>query len=637
MKRSARAAAAALLAALALQMIASCGKEPSGQATGTAEEPETTAQEVREVQTVKLFDENGAVSVVSDTDALQPAADRLAALLEKRYGVSVSDGAGCVFRFVRAGEKDDYRISVEGTSVTLTAGSSISARAAIDEFMRRYTFGTDKTLSVPEGDIISYDCYKNKIDNSKLLSYIPSDSVKLIDTNGKGRIMSPEWIDSLIIVELRPLTASTGGTLRNSYDLLDFYAEVGVNCVWLTPIYEYGPGGNGYGNTGVHRIGENLTGRSDQDAGWEEMKKFVDHAHEKGIYVLLDVITWGVMRGSELTQTHPDWFSGEAWGNDAFNWKNGELREWFTERCVENIMKTGADGFRCDCEPNYTGYNLFGDVRNRLAEQGKYVIIISEDGSDRKKTYDFEQDGVLWYAKKDRGGVYSDPTVWFVDGGLDIVESVKTGKGLGSAVIQNTKKAGSAKYYTNCITNHDYQKRIVLGNRLNIGYAAITAPFIPLWYMGDEFNCSWQPAVQYDLTVNYADAEKPANRRFLEDVKRMIAVRRTYKDIFEYWPDDHRNTNLCKVEVAEDTGLSAYARYAGDKAVLIIPNNNENISAFVTATVPFDECGIADHEKYRLTELWTGEVLGIFTKEEIGRINCYVPYENFAMILIEGL
>ena len=89
-----------------------------------------------------------------------------------------------------------------------------------------------------------------------------------------------------IMVELRPLTASIGGKLSQSYDLLDFYAEIGVNCIWLTPIYEYGPGGNGYGNTGVHRIGDNLTGTTDQERGWEEMKKFVDHAHEKGIYIV---------------------------------------------------------------------------------------------------------------------------------------------------------------------------------------------------------------------------------------------------------------------------------------------------------------------------------------------------------------
>ncbi|MBQ3866941.1 MAG: hypothetical protein II789_00190 [Clostridia bacterium] len=269
-------------------------------------------------------------------------------------------------------------------------------------------------------------------------------------------------------------------------------------------------------------------------------------------------------------------------------------------------------------------------------DKGKYIIIISEDGSSRRKTYDFEQDGVLWYEKRDRGGVYQEPLIWYVDGGLDIVESVKKGTGLGAASVQNTKRAGKAKYYTNCITNHDYQKRIVLGNRLNIGYAAITAPFIPLWYMGDEFNCSWRPAVQYDMTVNYADADKDANRVFLEDVKRMIRVRRTYSDIFEYWTDDHRQSNICAVNVRESRGLTAYARYAGNKAVLILPNNDKKADPYVTAEVPFEKCGINGYKTYKVTDLWNGEVLFEGTAADIPELTVYVPYQDFAMILIEG-
>ena len=603
---------------------------------------DTQTEEEAKVPDLKLINNSDPVFSITASEKADEkcatAVSRFEEGLKARYGCGGFDGGDVRILFeMTDGDRNDWSIKADGNNVTFSAGGSVAMLAAVEHFLRRYTFGTDMTLAVPSDLSDTYVYERDKIDNTSLLSYIPSESVKLTKTNESGSIMSPEWIDSLIMVELRPLTASIGGKLSQSYDLLDFYAEIGVNCIWLTPIYEYGPGGNGYGNTGVHRIGDNLTGTLDQDSGWAEMKKFVDHAHEKGIYILFDVITWGVMRGTELTKSHPEWFSGEAWGNDAFNWKNAELREWFTERCVENIMKTGADGFRCDCEPNYTGYDLFGDVRSRLAEKGKYIIIISEDGSDRSRTYDFEQDGVLWYARKDRGGVYTDPLVWFVDSDLDIVKSVQKGIGLGSAALQRGSKRGRAKYYTNCITNHDYQKRIVLGNRLRIGYAAITAPFIPLWYMGDEFNCKWQPAVQYDMTVNYEDAERPANLRFLEDVKRMITVRRTYKDIFEYWPDDHRNSNICAVGVAEKNGLTAYARYADGKAVLIVPNNNEELAPYLSCTVPFEEAGIDGFESYRVTELWSGEALGEFSKEQIAEFRLYVPFESFGMILIEGI
>ena len=613
----------------------------SATETDTITETETETEPLPEEKKMVLINDSTPAFYTSQSEAgfCTGKINRFEDAISYRYGCRIPDKAKYCVSFSKDESLDGWRIKADEKGISITASSSSYIGCAVDEFLRRFTCGSSFTLAVPETLDISYDYKTDKIDNSSLLSYIPTDKVKLLDTTGDGKIMSPEWIESLVIVELRIVTASIGGYLKDSYDLLDFYAETGVNCLWLTPIYEYGPGGNGYGNTGAHKIGENLTGTSDQAEGWEEMRKFVEYAHNKGIYILFDVITWGVMKGTELTKEHPDWFSGEAWGNAAFNWKNEELKEWFISTCVENIEKTGADGFRCDCEPNYTGYAVYGEIRQRLADKGKYIIIISEDGSRRNKTYDFEQDGVLWYAKRDRGGVYANPTIWFVDGGLDIIDAVKNGTGLGSAELQNnSKRAGKAKYYTNCITNHDYQKRIVLGNRLNIGYAAITAPFIPLWYMGDEFNCDWRPAVQYDLTVNYADADKPENRLFYEDVKRMIAVRRTYPEIFEYWADDHRNANICEVKLKESKGLTAYARYADNKAVLILPNNDAGKSPYITAEVPIEDCGIYGRDTYyRVTDLWSGEVLYEADAEHIKELTVYVPYQNFGMILIEGI
>ena len=124
-----------------------------------------------------------------------------------------------------------WRIDADADGVTISASTGNYIGLAVDEFLRRFTYGDGMTLSLPEELSISYDYGKDKIDNTSLLSYIPTDKVKLLDTTGNGKIMSPEWIESLIIVELRPLTASTGGYLKDSYDLLDFYAEAGVNCI----------------------------------------------------------------------------------------------------------------------------------------------------------------------------------------------------------------------------------------------------------------------------------------------------------------------------------------------------------------------------------------------------------------------
>ena len=91
------------------------------------------------------------------------------------------------------------------------------------------------------------------IDNSSLLEYTASES-KLVKSYFNGVIETPEWVSSLIMVEIRPDTASMGGTFGECYDLIDYYAQVGVNGIWLTPVYEKSEIGNGKYHNSLLRL-----------------------------------------------------------------------------------------------------------------------------------------------------------------------------------------------------------------------------------------------------------------------------------------------------------------------------------------------------------------------------------------------
>lgn len=473
-------------------------------------------------------------------------------------------------------------------------------------------------------------------DNSALLKYVPSENASLSKSYTDGIIETPDWADSLIIVEIRPDTASIGGTFAECYDLLDFYAEVGVNGIWLTPVYDKSEIGNGYSNRGPHTIDPKLTGKDNYEEGWQELAKFVAYAHSKGIYVFLDVITWGVVRGAPLIDEHPDWFNGEAWGNIAFDWSNKELYNWFKDTLINNIKVTDADGFRCDCEPYHSGYDMYREVRNTLADMGKKIIVICEDSCTRSGTYDFEQEGVFDYASTSRGEVYQKPVNFFGDGLLNIVDCAKKGQATGYSVWQkNPVKRGTGKYYTNCITNHDYQLRDVCGSRINIGYSAIFAPYIPIWYMGDEFNASNLPGVLYDLYVDFSEAENEENAAFLEDVKQMIKIRRTFSDIFEYWPTNHRNSNICKVKTENLGSLQAYARYADNKAVIIAANNAAE-ACNGTVKIPFINAGINGYRHYTVTDLMTGAIIAEGSKKDIKEFTAEIKPDYVGVFLVEG-
>ena len=554
------------------------------------------------------------------------------------YGTEL-DGDARHIRVDLQGEKLSWSIALDEATgdIAVRGGSEEALETALHALAGMLYSGAGKPRETLDASVnIRYDSATDAVDNSALLSYISSEEVNLVPGNSSGTLETPEWIESLVMVELRVDMASIGGTMPESKPLLDFYASVGVNALWLCPIY-LREGGNGYGNVGAHKFEPAVTGTDDQAQAVRNIREFVDYAHSKGIYIFLDVITWGVIHGSELEKEHPDWFEGEAWGGAAFNWGKKALREWFIETVVNNVLNTDADGLRCDCEPFTSGYDIYGQIREHLAEKGKYIVIMSEAGSDRSRTYDIEQDGVLKYSAMTRGEYYQKPVNFFADGLLDPVDSVKNGTGLGDEFSQTRDSLrGTGKYYTNCITNHDFEARNVCGNRLKIGYAAILAPFIPVWYMGDEFNANCADGVQYFRKINYAEAERAENYYFFEDVKSYIRIRRTYPELFETWAENHRNSNICAVKVQGGAKVGAYARYAADKAALIIPADYTS-AAVQSVTVPFADCGLELSAEYRVTDLMTGKEIARGIGTELQSLRAAVRPLCVGVYLVEKI
>lgn len=657
--------AQALTAALLLPLAVSCGVGGSGNVTTsgtTTVTPSVTTPPDTTAPSAFVVVEKGAsrYSIRAGRTVATMCADSLALIgnaMSGVWGVTLPVGADVAEPYIElsiTGGRKDYSISLDEASgnIKVTGGSAAALDRAVRVLLAKTCAGkhagsTDgaggangangATLTVDATLDFEFVYDRDHTDNSSLLSYIPTESVSLVPGNASGSIMTPEWAESLIIVELKTDLASIGGSFAESHDLVDFYASVGVNGLWITPVYEKGKDGNGYVNNGPHTVDPVYSGTDDYAAGWQAVRGFVDYAHSRGMYVFLDIITWGVNKNAPLIAEHPDWFAGEAWSNVAFNWANAGLREWFISVCVDNIMTTGADGYRCDCEPGVTGYDIFGAVRSRLAAQGKHVLIISEDGSDRSATYDFEQDGVLKYSEMDRGTFYQKPVNFYVDGYLRIVDSVKTGEGLGQNTVQaDPERRGTGKYYTNCLSNHDFKRRSVCGDLQKIGYAAIMAPVIPLWMMGDEFNADTGEGTQYFVRVNYGEAQTDSKALFLEDVTKLINIRRTNADIFEYWPENHRESNICEVNVEGIDSLQNYARYAGNRAIIVIANNSSDCAGLGRVTIPFSAAGIDSHARYTVTDLMTGEVIAAGTAAEVDGFYAVVACHGVGVYAVDA-
>ena len=521
----------------------------------------------------------------------------------------------------------DSVIQKDGDFIVISGASEVGTILAVDMFIDAYLTGSGADDRMEIENMIKKT---EIIDNSRLIPPIlPDDQVSLVPAEPGGEALWPEWINGIIMCEVHLENASEDGTFRTMGPVLDHIQKMGVNCIWLSPIYEKPSGGNnGYGNHGPHTIDPVITCTSDPEAGWQVVKNFVDDAHSRGIRVLLDVITWGTTFDSPLIGEHPEWYKGEAWGGAAFDWSNEELKDWFVETCVDNIMKTGADGFRCDCEPVYTGYGVFSRIRQGCLDRGRKILIFAEDGAERRSDYAFELDGVMPYKNWSRGQQYADPKQFLIEG-LDITDAVKTGEAHGARHLQNAGTGGRYTYYMYCVSNHDYQYSSINGRRTVIGYQAVLAPYIPLWYLGGEIGMEENANVIYFTKIDWDLLREPENAMLLEDIKKFIRIRRTYPKIFEYWPEDHRESNICSVN-AGGTWL-AYARYApdGSEAVIVIGNDGRE-TLKTTVSVPFVSAGLDESAGWNVTDLMSGETKPLNGKTFSGEI----PSDGVGVYLI---
>lgn len=465
-----------------------------------------------------------------------------------------------------------------------------------------------------------------------------------------------DWIKDLVMVEIHLRTFTKERTLAAAIEKLDHFVEMGVNGLWITPVSDRGIEGNGYGNLGPGTIDPRLTGltsydepwrKTDYDEGWKIFRDFVREAHKRNIRIFLDIVTWGLEYDSPLIEEKPQWFVPGIRGlcsskSRMFNWTDVELREWFVGQVVNMVFASEIDGIRFDMEPMYASYPIVKEIRRRIYDAGRKVVLISEAPNERLETFDFEQFGICDRRTKcnvnQRLFVADDIVDSYNNGCVpnNIVDCIKAGHGIGYPHLQWSHKGGMFRYYTSQLSCHDYPEYNVCGSRLFAGYQGIFGPFIPLWMSGEEWNNpKTHPSLIYHNPLDWDALDSEPNRSFYEDFKKMLRIRRTYTDIFTDFATQNRHSNICAVEVEGPENLQSYARFSKEHAVLVVPNRTKDEkTAEFKVHIPFEGIGL-EKENYTVTDLWTDKVLVSGTREQVESFVVSVPFDSLGIYLVD--
>jgi glycosidase len=192
-------------------------------------------------------------------------------------------------------------------------------------------------------------------------------------------------VDDIVMYEINPGAFSSSQNFQGIIDRLDSIKALGVNTIWLMPIYPVGIV-NSFGSPYCVR---NYTEVSTMLGTLQDLQSLVSKAHDKKIAVILD---WVANHTSwdNTWITNKDWYTldadsniispaGTNWNDVAdLNYDSGDMRLAMIAAMKYWVENADIDGFRCDAA-DYVPFDFWQQAIDSLhTMHGKNLILLAE-------------------------------------------------------------------------------------------------------------------------------------------------------------------------------------------------------------------------------------------------------------------
>ena len=166
----------------------------------------------------------------------------------------------------------------------------------------------------------------------------------------------PAWSQKALLYEMNVRQLTPTGTLRAAQRRLKGLREMGVDAIWLMPVYPIGQAGR-KGSLGSYYSISDYCAINPEMGTMADFDAFVKAAHRQGMKVLLDWVANHTARDHHWIAEHPDWYEWENgepkipcdWTDTAkLNYENRALWQAQVEAMKFWLTEHQVDGFRCD-------------------------------------------------------------------------------------------------------------------------------------------------------------------------------------------------------------------------------------------------------------------------------------------------
>ncbi|GLB60459.1 glycoside hydrolase family 13 protein [Cytobacillus sp. NCCP-133] len=241
--------------------------------------------------------------------------------------------------------------------------------------------------------------------------------------------MKKQWWKESVVYQIYPRSFmdSNGdgiGDLQGIISKLDYLNELGIDVIWLSPVYKSPNDDNGYDISDYQDIMSEFGTMED----WEEL---LGQMHKRGIKLIMDLVV------NHSSDEH-------AWFAEAKKSKDSPYRDYY-------IWREGKDGK----EPNNWGSNFGGSAWELDENTGEYFLHL----------FSKKQPDLNWENPKLRCEIY-DLMTWWLDKGIDglrmdVINFISKVDSLPEDEPKPGKKyASGSKYYRNGPRIHEYLKEM---------------------------------------------------------------------------------------------------------------------------------------------------------------------------------
>ena len=197
----------------------------------------------------------------------------------------------------------------------------------------------------------------------------------------------------IFVSSFRDSNGDGKGDIRGIIDSLEYLDDLGVKCLWLTPIQK-SDSYHGYDTIDYYKVDEKF-------GTLDDYRELLYKAHEKGMKVIMDLVL-------NHTSKSNIWFENSQWGvndslgknewRDVYTWKYGTDLIWKYEDGkepyqikVEDDATSDNPSWYRDGESNYYYYGKFGGsmpeinyhnpkTRQMVIDMAKYWLSVGLDG-----------------------------------------------------------------------------------------------------------------------------------------------------------------------------------------------------------------------------------------------------------------